>query len=292
MKITKFRETKVFKFCCICFVVCCVFVVFAFSSNAYYGNKIKNTFFNECPEYKLCKTEIEKTDIVREWVYRYTGIPYENVPYVTYDTRWYNLFRRLGLCNYYIWQELTLYKVRARGGYYCGGMSITLSDMYVFLGYDAAIVDFAVFDDEVVASHVVTIVFVDDKWIVQDATFNLSYEDEFGRRLAIEEIQQNLLHGKPVNIKRGNLSFRGAAGKRTDSQISAYDNEYRHYLNADTYQVSFSSLVPYFNKNYNTDNVLYLFLYPVGMVQNLMIGNRKDIELPVLFSNNSVNIIK
>lgn len=64
----------------------------------------------------------------------------------------------------------------------------------VLLGYPAVSLDMAVFDEsgKAIASHVVTLVLWEEKWIVEDAFFNLSYADENEDILDVREIKRKV----------------------------------------------------------------------------------------------------
>jgi hypothetical protein len=133
-------------------------------------------------------TEFERTGIIRDWVY--TQIPLAHyTQLLEYNDR---LVRsrdpRILAVNVLNLNFSNL------GGFYCGGTSMSLGAVYNLLGYNALLLDIAVMDDAgaVTASHVVTIVDIgdgnEDKWIVQDATFNITYTDEYGAPLSYFDI--------------------------------------------------------------------------------------------------------
>ena len=76
---------------------------------------------------------------------------------------------------------------------YCYGVAYVLATVYNMLGYKACTLDMAVFDEaeNVVNSHVVTLVDLDGRWIVEDATFNLTYLRD-GEHLSIQELVESV----------------------------------------------------------------------------------------------------
>ena len=75
------------------------------------------------------------------------------------------------------------------GGFYCGGTNYALASLYKLLGYDALTVDLAVLDEgTVVESHVVALVELNNRWIVEDAYFNVEYRDANNKLLDISSL--------------------------------------------------------------------------------------------------------
>lgn len=72
---------------------------------------------------------------------------------------------------------------------YCGGTAYVLAVVYNMLGYESCTLDMAVFDENgnVVNSHVVTLVSVDGEWIVEDASYNLTFKKE-GKHIPIQDL--------------------------------------------------------------------------------------------------------
>lgn len=70
---------------------------------------------------------------------------------------------------------------------YCGGTAYVLSAIYNLLGYKSCTLDMVVLDTEekVVNSHVVTLVFTEGEWLVEDPSFNLTFMKD-GKHISIQ----------------------------------------------------------------------------------------------------------
>lgn len=140
-------------------------------------NRLWRRLVKDRPELSECTDEYEKLDIIRDWAY-------ENVLFAghpeTYSSE---------AAHIYIQKLLDGEGIAY--GYYCGGIASVLSHVYTYLGYPACCIDMVASDSEqVLFSHVVTTVYVNGEWIVQDPTFNLTYVDEKGEHLSIYEVRE------------------------------------------------------------------------------------------------------
>lgn len=145
--------------------------------------------------------ELEYLHAVREWVFSNTMLAGTGDYYK--DRYWEGKGER-GTREYYE----NMYNAWKREGYYCGGMAAWLSEIYEALGYWSYTIDFAVCNEagDVLASHVMTLVKYQNKWIVEDPTFNCSYTDERGNILDIREIQRRVEMKEIVKCMSGSVN--------------------------------------------------------------------------------------
>lgn len=158
-------------------------------------NKIMFIIIKDRPQLLVCRDDEEKLDIVRDWVYENTIMACGVECYSDGGAEQYlsDLVRKNPI----------------EYGYYCGGIADVLSYIYVCMGYEACILDMAVSqEDNVLASHVVTLVYVEGKWIVEDATFNVTYTDIMGEHIDICTLRENLGLGADICVKHGRTMFR------------------------------------------------------------------------------------
>ena len=104
-----------------------------------------------------------------------------------------------------LWEEAVYFlycedTIEATG--YCGGTAYALATLYNVLGYNACALDMAVFDQagKVMGSQVVTLVELEDRWIVEDATFNLTYKED-GEHISIQDLVKSVKESEIQNIK-------------------------------------------------------------------------------------------
>lgn len=75
----------------------------------------------------------------------------------------------------------------------CGGMTLVLSAAAQSLGYRSREIELMASPGNLLDTHVVAEIYLDDQWQVFDPTFNVTYIDESGDGLSAEEIQYRLL---------------------------------------------------------------------------------------------------
>lgn len=134
--------------------------------------------------------DFEKTCAIRDWAYKkiiYSGdIDTIDIEYSTRHTSEWNLMKFNEAFEQF------------RGGGYCGGCAQYLYCVYEALGYDTCTLSLSINEK---ATHVTTLVYVDDKWIVQDATFNYTIIDEDGIPLSIQEIVRDCAEKKICDME-------------------------------------------------------------------------------------------
>lgn len=169
------------------------------------------------PDIRMASNELERLHIIREWVFTNTMLAgtteYKGDPFSKDKAE-------AGTIEYY---DNMYNEVWKKEGYYCGGIAQYLSDIYMTLGYNSLFLSAAVLDNEgnIVDSHAITLVRYKEKWIVEDATFNISYADESGNILDIREIRKRVEEKKEIQIIRGN-----AETKLYISSLSEYHGIY------------------------------------------------------------------
>lgn len=159
---------------------------------------IKEQIIQECPGFlDEATNDFEKTNLLRNWVYTNTIFGEDNFSdYYAFANGVSPNFAALteGFRNY----EVSVY---------CGGVSTYLALVYNVFGYEAVTLDSALFDTDgnVLCSHVVTLCKISDEsgnenWIVQDATFNRAYIDQYGDPLDIYELMSLLKEKRDEDI--------------------------------------------------------------------------------------------
>lgn len=142
-------------------------------------------------------SDFEKTNLLRDWAYANTVFG-EDCFSDYYKPENSTIQNFVSLTEKFQNFELSAY---------CGGVSIYLALVYNVFGYEAMSLDSAVFSEDNMAmcSHVVTLCKIldgnqDEKWIVQDATFNRTYVDADGTPLDIFELLNMLKEERDEDI--------------------------------------------------------------------------------------------
>ena len=92
-----------------------------------------------------------------------------------------------------------------KGGLFCTGIAFLLYQVYQALGFTAGVLDFG---DPKTVSHSMTLVRISDRVFLQDAYFNLEYQNECGEPLSISCIYKRLLLGNTACIAEGETKER------------------------------------------------------------------------------------
>lgn len=159
------------------------------------SGRVMITLYTEHPELLLYGDSPKKLDIIRDWVYENTVLAGGKDLYSDADPE---QFLDLLVNN----QDIDY-------GYYCGGIAKTLNQVYNIMGYNACCLDLAVIsDNEVLASHVVTLVYVDERWIIEDATFNITYLNENKEHMDIITLREAFSSGETIITAHGKTMFR------------------------------------------------------------------------------------
>lgn len=157
-------------------------------------NRLWRRLVADRPELSDCADEYEKLDIIRDWAY-------ENVLFAGHPETYSNEAAHIYIQKLLDGEEITY-------GYYCGGIASVLGHVYTYLGYPACSLDMAACEgEEVLFSHVVTLVYINDEWIVQDPTFNLTYVDEQGKHMSIYEVRECVVNERELLPKRGKTVY-------------------------------------------------------------------------------------
>ena len=139
--------------------------------------------------------DIEKTNLLRDWAYAHTNFAAGNWNFGEHLKREYGLqYNFVNLTN-----GFQNYEIQG----YCGMAAYYLCCIYDMFGYDTAVLGCAVPDEANEASHAVTLCKIQDeeeRWIVQDPTYNLVYADENGQPLDIYEIMTLLKQRRDKDI--------------------------------------------------------------------------------------------
>jgi hypothetical protein len=136
-------------------------------------------------------SDLEKVARVRDWVYANTHIASNNDfmlkgdDYPKHDRSLYENF-------------LPMFEMR--GGLFCSGIAFLLYQVYQALGFTAGVLDFG---DPQTVSHSVTMVRIAGQVFLQDAYFNLEYQNEGGEPLSTSCIYQRLADGNTACIGEG-----------------------------------------------------------------------------------------
>lgn len=171
-------------------------------------DKVNILLHVERPRLLLCGDSLEKLDIIRDWVYEKTILAGEKDLYSDAKPEKF--------------LEMLVNNEEIDYGYYCGGIAKTLSQVYEIMGYNAYCLDLAVIsDNEVLASHVVTLVYVDERWIIEDATFNITYLNENKEHMDIITLREAFLSGETIITAHGKTMFR-----RMISSSETYSGSY------------------------------------------------------------------
>lgn len=252
------------------FLALCIISVFYIKNdinNRY--TEITNEMLKEYPQLsEENENEFEKLNLVREYTYKNSvfangsdlvlGVHSKEVASHFDKTRLIKMF------------ELS---DNRKGGFYCDGFSAMLATFYRTMGYQS--VALALVIDEV-NSHVVTLVKYQDKWIVEDATFNHTYTDKTGTPLDIREIIRLLKErrGDEIVTKRGTEKNRYAVSTySSDEWGSAYpiievlgdvNDIYLYKIDGrDIYYTGmYEQLYPQFLKDGYPCQKEYLYMYP------------------------------
>lgn len=172
-------------------------------------NKLFRKIVMERPQFLACRDKSEKLDMIRDWVYENTILAGETKTHSDKSAELY--IREL------VDGQETEY------GYYCGGIASVCSYIYNYLGFRSCTLDMAIRKNGVVKeSHVVTLVRVKEKWIVEDATFNITYVNEEKEHLDIYSLRNCLTEGKNVTVKPGATPYRKLI-RHTEGYYSKYD---------------------------------------------------------------------
>lgn len=162
---------------------------------------------------------------------------------------------------------------------YCGGMALTLATVYNMLGYDSCALDMAVFDEHggVVGSHVVTLVEMDDQWIVEDPSFNLTYLED-GRSLPVEEIIGRVRERQNdrIETREGDSRWRkgvfyepgyeGTYLLKEPEEFTEYEGGYYSYVDMKPEMwTAFDEMYEYFEQDGYERDVLGIYAYPYAV---------------------------
>ncbi len=248
-------------------------------NNEEFMNLLRRIYSERKDLYSDDITDFERVNLVRDWVYENTISAGTNIMHIsteedTLETK--NIYNKL--VKIFKMEETNI------GGFYCDGFSNSLTYLYQALGYKAASFHLRLEDMDTTNAHTLTIVQIDVngtlKWIVEDATFNLTYTDENGNALTIDEIQKYLKQGsyKKCQYLFGNVKYRKTISeikktRETDKglyKIKSYDvkaNENNRYMyivqmNIEAYEPMFRSMYPQFIEDGYQEDGRYLYLYP------------------------------
>lgn len=153
---------------------------------------------------------------------------------------------------------------------YCEGTAYVLAAVYNMLGYNSCELDMAVFDENgnVVGSHVVTLVEIDDKWIIEDATFNLTLMEK-GEHLSIESIIEKVKQGEndDICVVSGTNVY-----KRVCFTEPEYDGNYQMKLPVEfyPYEFGFYSYLDMEPEEWDAYDELYGYFEEEGLEKNIL----------------------
>lgn len=158
------------------------------------------------------------------------------------------------------------------------GGNHTLACLYKLLGYDALTVDLAVLDEgTVVGSHVVALVELNNRWIVEDACFNVEYRDTNNKLVDIRSLLNYLDNKQDEQIT---VIDDSDIGKTCLSKEKIDQSEFTYLvenirLTKNGYYVfnteislkdePFKILYPYFVEDGYKENQIYIFEYPCAV---------------------------
>ncbi len=86
-------------------------------------------------------------------------------------------------------------RVQAGKGLSCGGMAQLFYEMVAASGLPARVVQLYRSDFDLTDTHVLVEVLIDDRWVIFDPTFNLTFEDSYGHLLGVREVRDKLASG-------------------------------------------------------------------------------------------------
>ncbi len=146
------------------------------------------------------------------------------------------------------------------------------------LGYDALNLDLAVFDDDkVIGSHVVTLVELEGRWIIQDACFNVEYRDQNDELVDLEKMLEYLDEKQDEqirvvdesNIKKPLLSniylVQDAILYDIESPEQLESGQYIYEAEISLSKEPFCDLYSYFENDGYEANQIYLYEYPYAL---------------------------
>lgn len=144
---------------------------------------IKNEILEQYPQLEdETVSDFEKTNILRDWAYGKI-VQAEDSESYNFQEYWLDS-TTLSVGNF---MALTNAYESFTGGGFCDGCAFYLANLYEAFGYDAAVLGTAVNAE---ASHMSVLVKLTDLniWIVQDPTYNLTYENHNGEPVSIDQI--------------------------------------------------------------------------------------------------------
>lgn len=194
MRVLKRKTYKIF-FALLCLgAIVCAYI----GGYVLYRDRLIETIcqYEQIGDWEL-KSDLAKVEYIRDFVYA-------NLEFVDDDSLRPDLMKEIfySAKPFYVkLYELAQPENHFPAGY-CGGMSLYLSSVYNLLGYKSVLLDMAYFDDDnrPIQSHVVTLVEVSGNWIVEDATFNVSYVDNGGEHIGIYDLIEMVKFGKTSSI--------------------------------------------------------------------------------------------
>ena len=137
-------------------------------------------------------TELEKIDSMREYVY--TNSVFANGEELLLNGFSPEIF---GLSKKEKVVKMFQLAQNYKGGLYCDGFADMLAMFYQTMGYDSYRVNLNVHGN----THCVTVVKCNEDWIIEDATFNLSYVMDKTEDTELEKLISNLRYEKGNAVK-------------------------------------------------------------------------------------------
>lgn len=163
--------------------------------NAPLKTKLLVTLYIDRPDLLVCQDQFGRIDIIRDWVY-------ENVPFAWNGETYQEEAPDLLLEKIVNRQDIDF-------GYYCGWTAQLLYRVYEIMGYSACCLDMAITEgDNILASHVVTLVYMEGNWIVEDATFNVTYTDIQGNHLDVAQLKDYYMNGSKYVVNHGKTLYK------------------------------------------------------------------------------------
>lgn len=247
-----------------------------------YLTEKKNSVGQEYEEIQLLLEEAGVTDgSAEEWADEVRNYAYANLEWA-FDSKFVTNVEKQIFKSGIPWEKkmyelLESNTLESTG--YCGGTAYALSVIYNMFNYDSGTLDLAVFDENgnVIGSHVVTLVKIDNKWIVEDPTFNLTYK-EHGEHISIQDLIRKVKDGEINEIVASEGEERWRKGLFADTiyegdyvllqpvKFSLFEEGYFSYVDMKPEMWSvFNELYEYFENDEYEKNVLSIFTYPYNV---------------------------
>lgn len=153
------------------------------------ARQFKREILRDIPELSdASSSEFEKTCLLRDWAYGHLMYAAEAETQTVFD---YWVGERDAAYNFTVLTDA--YK-NYDGGGYCWGCAAYLSALLATFGFDAVTLDMKLPGAN--ATHAVTLVYLPGNgWIIQDATYNMTYVDETGKPITVQDLMTMLKSG-------------------------------------------------------------------------------------------------